>query len=53
MENGVEGRFEDGVSVPPTVEDLSVVDVARGRVRRFFEEMEMEKRREEGVKAKL
>lgn len=53
VENGVEGRFEEGVSVPPTVEDLSVVDVARGRVRRFFEEMAMEKRKEEGVKAKL
>lgn len=51
VENGVEGRFEEGVSVPPTVEDLSVVDVARGRVRRYFEEKE--KIEKEAVKAKL
>jgi propionyl-CoA synthetase len=36
VENGVEGRFEEEVSVPPTVEDIGVVDVARGRVREYF-----------------
>lgn len=46
VENGVEGRFEESVSVPPTVEDLGVVDVARGRVREYFLE------RAKGVKAK-
>ncbi|KAJ5151023.1 uncharacterized protein N7482_010275 [Penicillium canariense] len=36
VENGVEGRFEDEVGVPPTVEDVAVVEVARGRIREFF-----------------
>lgn len=36
VENGVEGRFEEEVSVPPTVEDIGVVDVARQRVREYF-----------------
>ncbi|KAF3392694.1 Uncharacterized protein F1880_008540 [Penicillium rolfsii] len=43
VENGVEGRFEEGVSVPPTVEDIGVVDVARGRVKEYFLEKEREK----------
>lgn len=45
VENGVEGRFDEGVSVPPTVEDAEVVEVARGLVREFFER--------KGGKAKL
>ncbi|OQE19166.1 hypothetical protein PENSTE_c016G06710 [Penicillium steckii] len=36
VENAVKGEFEGEVSVPPTVEDLGVVDVARGRVREYF-----------------
>lgn len=36
VEKGVEGDFESAVSVPPTVEDLEVVEVARGRVREYF-----------------
>lgn len=36
VERGVEGDFESAVSVPPTVEDLEVVEVARGRVREYF-----------------
>lgn len=36
VEHGVEGRFEQGVSVPPTVEDGEVVEVARGLVREYF-----------------
>ncbi|KAK2807033.1 hypothetical protein FQN50_005607 [Emmonsiellopsis sp. PD_5] len=37
VENAVEGRFEEVVSVPATVEDGEVVGVARGRVREYFE----------------
>lgn len=37
VERGVRGDFEGSVSVPPTVEDLDVVDVARGRVREYFQ----------------
>lgn len=48
VENGAEGKFEAAVNVPPTVEDAEVVDVARRRVREYFEERA---RRE--VKAKL
>ncbi|KAF7719459.1 Propionate--CoA ligase [Penicillium ucsense] len=50
VENGVEGKFDEAVNVPPTVEDMSVVDVARARVRDYFAEKQEEKR---GVKAKL
>ncbi|KAL2787450.1 hypothetical protein BJX66DRAFT_283977 [Aspergillus keveii] len=37
VENGTRGEFEAAVSVPPTVEDRAVVEVARGRVREYFE----------------
>ncbi|CEJ60887.1 Putative Acyl-CoA synthetase [Penicillium brasilianum] len=54
VENGVEGKYEESVSVPPTVEDLGVVDVARERVREYFSErMKREAEKERGVKAKL
>lgn len=36
VENAVRGEFEKAVSVPPTVEDGEVVEVARGRVREYF-----------------
>lgn len=48
VENGAQGKFETAVNVPPTVEDAEVVDVARRRVREYFEELA---RRE--VRAKL
>lgn len=38
VEHGVEGNFDKAVNIPPTVEDKAVVDVARERVRLFFEE---------------
>jgi propionyl-CoA synthetase len=38
LENGVHGEFDKAVTVPPTVEDASVVDVARGKVREYFEQ---------------
>ncbi|KAI9888905.1 MAG: Acyl-CoA synthetase short-chain member 3, mitochondrial [Vezdaea aestivalis] len=37
VENAVRGRFEKEVAVPATVEDRGVVDVARERVRAYFE----------------
>ena len=39
VENGAEGNHEKEVNVPPTVEDKAVVDVARGRVKEYFETM--------------
>ncbi|EPS29136.1 hypothetical protein PDE_04085 [Penicillium oxalicum 114-2] len=38
VENGVEGKFDEVVNVPPTVEDISVVEVARARVKDYFME---------------
>ncbi|KAJ5802288.1 uncharacterized protein N7503_004738 [Penicillium pulvis] len=37
VEHGVEGRYDAAVSVPPTVEDAEVVEVARERVKEYFE----------------
>jgi propionyl-CoA synthetase len=37
VENGTRGEFEKEVAVPPTVEDRGVVEVARGKVREYFE----------------
>lgn len=37
VEHGVEGQYEAAVSVPPTVEDAEVVEVARERVKEYFE----------------
>ena len=48
VENGAEGNFDKEVNVPPTVEDRAVVDVARGRVKEYFEQ-----KSKEGGKAKL
>ena len=40
VEKACEGRLDEGVSVPPTVEDAEVVEVARGRVGEWFAERE-------------
>ena len=37
VENGVHGEFDKHVAVPSTVEDASVVDVARAKVKEYFE----------------
>ena len=37
LENAVHGEFEKVVSVPATVEDVNVVEVARGKVKQYFE----------------
>jgi len=39
VENAVHDEFEREVSVPATVEDVSVVEVARGKVKEYFVEM--------------
>lgn len=38
-ENAVHGEFDRAVAVPSTVEDAAAVDVARGKVREYFETM--------------
>lgn len=43
VENGVQGKYDAPVSVPPTVEDAEVVEVARGRVKEYFESGAVEK----------
>ena len=48
VENGVQGKYDKEVSFPPTIEDKAVVDVARERVREYFEE-----KGKDGLKAKL
>lgn len=50
IESGVKGEYDASVSVPPTVEDVEVIEVARARVREYFEER---KRKDGEVKAKL
>ncbi|KAL9057782.1 MAG: hypothetical protein Q9162_002123 [Coniocarpon cinnabarinum] len=37
IDNAVHGEFDKQVSVPATVEDASVVEVARAKVRQYFE----------------
>lgn len=53
VENAVEGRFEEEVQVPATVEDVEVVEVARGKVREYFEQRGGQAKEERREKAKL
>ena len=48
VENGVKGEFDREVGVPPTVEDRAVVEVAKERVREYFQGSP-----KPGVRAKL
>ncbi|KAK2750707.1 putative NRPS-like protein biosynthetic cluster [Myotisia sp. PD_48] len=48
VENASQGRFDAAVNVPPTIEDPEVVDLARRRIREYFEE-----RSQKPIKAKL
>ena len=48
LENGANGDFTSEVNVPPTVEDRSVVDVARAKIKEYFEA-----KQNETLKAKL
>lgn len=36
LENGVKGEFDKQVSVPSTVEDAAIVEVARGKVKEYL-----------------
>lgn len=38
VEHGVRGDYGAPVSIPPTVEDADVVEIARSKVREYFEE---------------
>jgi propionyl-CoA synthetase len=37
LENAVHGEFEKDVQIPATVEDVDMVNVARGKIREYFE----------------
>jgi len=52
LENAVHGEFDAEVSVPSTVEDIGAVEVAREKVRQYFEQQGGSHRAIEG-KAKL
>ena len=54
VDNAVHGDFDAAVSVPSTVEDAAVVDVARAKVKEYFEQHgEKHGAVEERAKAKL
>ncbi|CAO1597425.1 MAG: hypothetical protein LQ349_000632 [Xanthoria aureola] len=53
VENAVHGDFEREVQVPATVEDASVVDVARGKVKEYFSEKGQELHKATEGRAKL
>ena len=38
LENAVHGDFDKEVSVPATVEDASVVEIARAKIKEYFEQ---------------
>lgn len=39
VENATKGEYDKEVAVPSTVEDASVVDVARTKIKEYFEEV--------------
>ena len=53
VENAVHGDFEKEVQVPATVEDAAVVEVAKQKVREYFEKRGTELQRVAEGKAKL
>lgn len=53
VEHAVNGRFEKEVQVPATVEDASVVEVAREKVREYFQKKGAELHRATEQRAKL
>lgn len=55
VENATKGEYDKEVAVPSTVEDASVVDVARAKVKEYFEEVGGKHAaiEEHGIKAKL
>ncbi|OAA42170.1 acetate-CoA ligase [Metarhizium rileyi] len=53
VENGVHGAFDQEVTVPSTVEDPSAVEVARAKVREYFEKSVGKHAAVEELKSKL
>jgi len=53
VENAVHGEFDKEVQVPATVEDASVVEVARAKIREYFKEKGAELHRATEERAKL
>ncbi|KAI9811149.1 MAG: hypothetical protein M1827_005600 [Pycnora praestabilis] len=53
VENAVHGEFEKEVQIPATVEDASVVEVARGKIKEYFQEKGSDLHKATEVKAKL
>lgn len=53
VENAVHGEFEKEVQVPPTVEDASVVEVARGKITEYFKTKGADLHKATEEKAKL
>lgn len=53
IENAVHGEFDKAVQVPATVEDPSVVEVARGKVREYFKEKGEQLHKATEVRAKI
>ena len=53
LENAVQGDFDNQVQIPATVEDASVVEVARSKIREYFEEKGAKLHRAMEMRAKL
>lgn len=53
LDNAVHGEFEKEVQVPATVEDKSVVDVARKNIKEYFDEGGAEIHKATEARAKL
>ena len=53
VEDAVHGEFDKKVQVPATVEDAAVVEVARAKVREYFEEKGGELHKATEQRAKL
>lgn len=53
VENAVHGDFEKEVQVPATVEDASVVGVARDKIREYFKEKGGDAHKAIEIRAKL
>lgn len=53
VENAVHGEFEKEVQVPATVEDASVVEVARAKIKEYFVEKGPDLHRATEARAKL
>ncbi len=53
VENAVHGEFDKEVQVPATVEDAAVVEVARAKIREYFEKKGSDLHKATEVRAKL